>query len=161
MKINIVSKIIIAVLLTVCLQMMIPVNELQATSAKDQFNSGLNSTGQESGHVVKTGETASWFQSASLSQIIGRMVKALLSLLGVIFLVLTIYGGFTWMMARGNEQEVTKAQGILQTAIIGLIIVLAAYAITIFVGTVFTETSDAGCAPGEVMTEEGCSEPET
>lgn len=155
MKTSIISKIVIIFLLTVCLQILIPVGELQATNAKDQFDSGLKSAAQETGHEVKTGVTPTWFQGKSLSLIIGRMVKALLSLSGVIFLVLTIYGGFTWMMARGNEQEITKAQGILRTAIIGLIIVLAAYAITAFVGDRFTEVSEAGCGIGQGVDEDG------
>jgi len=45
-----------------------------------------------------------------------------------------IYGGFIWMIARGNEGEVTKAKDLIQAAIIGLVVVLAAYAITQFIG---------------------------
>jgi len=39
------------------------------------------------------------------------------------------------MTAGGDEAKVTKAKGILKNAIIGLIIVLAAYIITTFVIT--------------------------
>lgn len=69
----------------------------------------------------------------SIPDAIGRFLGAALSLLGVVFMVLIIYGGFTWMFARGNDQAVTKAKGIIQTAIIGLVIVISAYAITTFV----------------------------
>jgi hypothetical protein len=58
--------------------------------------------------------------------------------LGVIFLVLTIYGGFIWMNARGRETEVEKAQGIIRATVIGLAIVVAAYAISYFVVEVLT-----------------------
>lgn len=51
------------------------------------------------------------------------------SFLGIIFLVLIIYAGFIWFMARGNEEEVTKAQTILKRAVIGLIIVLLSVSI--------------------------------
>lgn len=64
---------------------------------------------------------------------IGTIITAALSLVGVIFLVLTIYGGFLWMTASGKEEQVTKAKNILTMALIGLIIVLSAYAITRFV----------------------------
>jgi hypothetical protein len=56
-----------------------------------------------------------------------------LALLGVIFLILTVYGGYVWLLARGDESEVTRAQGILKTAVIGLVIVMSAYAITFYV----------------------------
>jgi hypothetical protein len=38
------------------------------------------------------------------------------------------------MLARGNEQEVEKAKNLIQAAVIGLMIVLSAYAITAFIG---------------------------
>ena len=65
--------------------------------------------------------------------IIGTVINVILGLLGVIFLLLTIYAGFLWMTAAGNEETVAKAKNILKTTIIGLIIVLAAYSIAAFV----------------------------
>jgi hypothetical protein len=44
-----------------------------------------------------------------------------------------IYGGYLWMLDRGNEKQVEKAKNLIQAAIIGLAIVVAAYAISIFV----------------------------
>lgn len=70
----------------------------------------------------------------SLPSAIGKVIGIGLSLIGILFLGLMIYGGFNWMIARGNEAEVTKAKDLIQAAIIGLVIVLAAYAITKFVG---------------------------
>ena len=72
--------------------------------------------------------------SGSISVTIGRVVGAVLSFVGIIFLVLIIYAGFTWMLARGNEAEVKKAKDLMFDAIIGLVIIMAAYAITTFVG---------------------------
>lgn len=66
--------------------------------------------------------------------IIGDIIGAVLAFIGVLFLILTIYGGITWMTAQGNEQQVEKAKQIIIAAVIGLIIVLSAYAITAFVG---------------------------
>ena len=65
--------------------------------------------------------------------IISKVINIILSMLGVVFLVLLIYGGFLWMTARGNEQQVEKAKDTIFSSIIGLIIVLSAYAISIFV----------------------------
>lgn len=70
----------------------------------------------------------------SLPGAIGKVVGVILSLVGVVFLILMIYGGLNWMIARGNEQEVTKSKELIKSAIIGLIIVLAAYAITAYIG---------------------------
>jgi len=96
-------------------------------------DSGLNSTAQGTGHLG-----IPLFNTASPLGIIGVIIGVILSLLGVIFLVLIIYGGFLWMTAAGNEDRVAKAKKIIQNSIVGLIIVIAAYAITVFIGTQLT-----------------------
>jgi ABC-type transport system involved in multi-copper enzyme maturation permease subunit len=45
------------------------------------------------------------------------------------------------MMAHGNEQEVEKAQKLITSAVVGLIIVIAAYAITLFIGAQFFKST--------------------
>ena len=67
---------------------------------------------------------------------IGKVVGYVLGFTGTIFFILVLYAGFMWMVAGGNEENIKKAQGILKDAIIGLIIVLSAYAITKFIGGV-------------------------
>lgn len=68
-----------------------------------------------------------------IEDIIGTIIQTILSLLGVVFLILMVYGGYLWMTARGEEQLVTKAKDTIRMAIIGLCIVVAAYAISYFV----------------------------
>lgn len=68
-----------------------------------------------------------------LTDTIGLLINVLLSFLGVIFLLLIIYAGFLWMTAAGDEGKVDKAKDILITSVIGLIILLSAYAISSFV----------------------------
>ncbi|MFH1173455.1 MAG: hypothetical protein V1692_02910 [bacterium] len=67
------------------------------------------------------------------AKFIGQLIGAALSLLGVLFLALMVYGGYLWMTARGNEDQIKKAKEIIIAAVTGLAIVLAAYAITSFV----------------------------
>jgi len=86
-------------------------------------------TGKVDGDIKATGIMT------SLPGAIGKVVGVILSLVGVAFLILMIYGGFIWMLARGNDQEVVKAKDLIQSAIIGLVIVLAAYAITAYIGS--------------------------
>jgi len=69
----------------------------------------------------------------SLAGIIQVAISAFLGLLGIIFVVLIVYAGYNWMMAGGDEEKVTKAKSTLTRAIIGLIIIVAAYSITYFV----------------------------
>lgn len=74
------------------------------------------------------------FKEGGLAVAIGRIVGAALAFIGIVFFILIIYGGFTWMTARGNEEKVTKAKELIINASIGLVIVLAAYAIVSYIG---------------------------
>ena len=61
------------------------------------------------------------------------VITPLFSVLGVIFLVLIIYAGVLWMTAGGESKQVDKAKSILINTTIGIVITLAAYAITNFI----------------------------
>lgn len=60
-------------------------------------------------------------------------VNIALALVYIIFFILVLYAGIRWMTAQGNEEHVTKAKNILEAAIIGLVVISMAYAITNFV----------------------------
>lgn len=87
-------------------------------------NSKLNQAAGGAGYDI---------DSADPFYLISTIINTVLSFLGVIFLILMVYGGYMWMTAAGDEQKVDKAKDLIKNAIIGLIIVIAAYAISYFV----------------------------
>lgn len=95
-------------------------------------DSGLNKTGVEAGYSDSTKEP---------EIIIGQVIQAVLSLLGVVFLGLMIFAGITWLTAQGDEQKALKAKKIIEESISGIVIVLAAYAITYFVINYFINSN--------------------
>ena len=98
---------------------------------------------------------------------ISTTIATALSLLGIIFLALTVYAGFLWMTAAGNEDKVSKAQKILVAAVIGMIVITSAYTITYFVtkslgagssGSKVNQTKDCNDLKGKCISEEeNCS----
>lgn len=82
----------------------------------------LKTVGEDGGYVKSTTQY-------TFSQILGTAINSFLSLLGVIFIILMILGGYHWMTASGDEQKITKAKDTIRTAIIGLIIIVGSYAI--------------------------------
>ncbi len=84
-----------------------------------------------------------------LGQVIGTIISVLIGFLGIIFLVLTVYAGFLWMTAAGNEKQVGKAKNILVTAVIGLVITLSAYTISTFVVGQLTDVSTGTSSSGD------------
>lgn len=89
---------------------------------------GLEKTAQTAGiaHTPQSPEMA-----------VTQIVQWVLSFVGVLFLVLMIWGGFKWMTAAGNQENINQAQKIVGAAVVGLIIVLSAYMITTYLGTTF------------------------
>ncbi len=71
--------------------------------------------------------------NSDINTSISTIIKGALSLVGTIFLALSVYAGILWMTAAGNEEKVTKAKDIITQAVIGLAVTLSAYAITAFV----------------------------
>ncbi len=85
--------------------------------------------------------------TSNLKSTIGNIINVLLGFLGIIAVVIILYGGFVWMTAGGSEDKVKKAQQIIVAGAIGLAIILSAYAITNFVISEFIN------ATGDSITE--------
>lgn len=105
--------------------LLLPSITLAAPAYSGTYGSGLT-----------TGASAAYngtVPNADILGLVGLLVQALLGILGVVFLILIIYAGILWMTAAGNEDRVKKAQSILKNSVIGIIIVMTAYAISYFV----------------------------
>ncbi|HPL92874.1 MAG TPA: pilin [bacterium] len=68
----------------------------------------------------------------SLPEIIASIINIVLSVLGIVLVVIIIYSGIQWMTSDGDK-GVKDAKSRLTNAVIGLVIVVAAWAITSFV----------------------------
>ena len=67
--------------------------------------------------------------------IAASVINVVLGFLGIIAVGLILYAGFKWMTAGGSEDKITEARKLLVAGVIGLIIILAAFAIANFVLT--------------------------
>ena len=59
--------------------------------------------------------------------IIAKLINVALGFLGIIAVVLIIYAGWLWMSSAGNPEVIGRAKKVLTNAVIGLIIILAAF----------------------------------
>lgn len=125
------------------LVMIAPMFALPAFAAPD-IGLGANGAAQTIGG--KAGYTTAGVNDLTLSQQVGKIISVALSFVGTLFFALTVYAGFLWMTASGNEEQVAKAQNIIKMAVIGMIITLAAYGITKFtVSSVQESTAQGAC----------------
>ena len=90
---------------------------------------GIKSSGGPLSKVAKKAGTT----EKDIGDIAGVGVNAVLQLVGLIFMILMVYAGILWMTARGKDDQVEKARKIVAASMIGLVITVSAYAITIFV----------------------------
>lgn len=92
---------------------------------------------QDAFKVAEEAASSTYKTNRTLYPLLGDIVSVILSFLGVIFIAFMVYAGYLWMTASGNEQKADKAIQILKQSIIGLIIVVGAYAISYFVIKIF------------------------
>ncbi|EKD56464.1 MAG: hypothetical protein ACD_58C00179G0003 [uncultured bacterium] len=87
--------------------------------------------------------------------IIANIIKIVLGLLGTIFLCLTLYAGYLWMTAAGNDEQVTTAKTLLTQATVGLAIILAANSIVYFVAKIAIAKPGPSTTDGLFITPKG------
>lgn len=74
--------------------------------------------------------------------IIGRIINVALGFLGVIAVAIILFGGFKWMTAGGNEEKTGEARKLLAAGVIGLVIILASWAIATYVINALSEATN-------------------
>ena len=73
------------------------------------------------------------FSSQDLKTIIENIVRIVLGFIGIVFIIILLYGGVIWMTSGGDDEKVAKAKKTIINAIIGLIIILLSNTIVRFI----------------------------
>lgn len=71
--------------------------------------------------------------NVSLEGAVLNVITIVLSFLGLVALVVILIGGFKWMTSGGNEEKIGEAKKLMGAGIVGLLIIVASYAIATFV----------------------------
>ena len=64
---------------------------------------------------------------------VARIIRVAMGLLGIVAVVIILIGGFKWMTAGGNDEQTGEAKQWIFSGIIGLAIILSAYALATYV----------------------------
>lgn len=112
---------------------------------------GLNAT------RVQAGLPTTVAGQSNFAGILGAVVAVGLGALGMVFFLIILYSGFNWMTAMGNSEKVDKSKEIIQGAIIGLVLVMAAYAISSFVFTSLAQGPQAAATPSTLCCPQSAS----
>lgn len=91
-------------------------------------STGLKETAEKTGHTKQK-----LFGSAESIEVgAGTIINVALSFVGVIFMGLLVFSGMMWMTAGGNEQRVERSKTTIIRSLVGLAIILLAYAVSYF-----------------------------
>jgi hypothetical protein len=82
--------------------------------------------------------------STDLIDAIQSIIRVALGFLGIIAVIIILLGGFKWMTAAGEDKKVEDAKKLIYSGIIGLVIVLSAFAIASFVINQITGVTGQG-----------------
>lgn len=110
-----------------------------------KFLQGLTNTATQVGY----GATVTPQQYAA------SIIKTAFTLIGIIFTILLIYGGYLYLTSQGDEKKVTSGKKTITTAIVGLIIIISGYSITYFIAS---RLEQPGSTPPTF--DERCEDPE-
>ncbi len=96
---------------------------IQGGSARDKMLGNMNTVANEGGYDI----------NANLGMSLGFIINTALGLLGTIFIIVVIIGGYNYLTAGGNDQTIEKAKKYIKRAIIGTIITFSAWVIWNFI----------------------------
>lgn len=94
-------------------------NKAYANSAADLIKQGADSTGQQ--------------DSRSAGDIAKDVVNIMFFIVGVMAVIMIIWGGIRYVLSAGNSAALTSAKNTIMYAVIGLIVAILAYTIVNFV----------------------------
>ncbi|MEI7741659.1 MAG: hypothetical protein WCJ29_04090 [bacterium] len=81
-----------------------------------------------------------------LIETISSLINVALGFLGILSVIIMLWGGFSWMTSGGEDKKVTAAKQRIIQGIIGLVIILSSWAIASFVITTLVSNTGAGTA---------------
>ncbi|MFA6194564.1 MAG: hypothetical protein WC719_02345 [Patescibacteria group bacterium] len=92
----------------------------------------LNSAKQQEyiDNIKTTAAATEYDTETTLENRISAVVRIILSFIGTIFIVLAFLAGSDWMQAAGNEEKVKKSKTTIKNLMIGLVLILMAYALS-------------------------------
>ncbi len=109
-------------------------------AAGDTLLEGLDTTAEEAGFDPEGTE-------ADATALVANFVNVLMTISGIVFLLIIVYGGFLYMTAGGQEDRIKKAKRMLVSGIIGVIIITSSFAISFYVFQKLAEATEENIGP--------------
>lgn len=86
---------------------------------------------------IKDAAPSSTVQGLTITGLISGLVKLLIIAAAVVFFFMLVLGGIKWIMSGGDKGKTEEARNQITAALVGLVIVFAAWAIATLINTLF------------------------
>ncbi len=106
----------------------------------DKCRAAVGASQAATGTITGTTGPVEWTSpigAVSPTQILGKIIKTVLGILGAIALFMFVWGGLAWMTSGGSPEKIKKAQTTLVWTVLGMIVIFASYAAVDFVLSAF------------------------
>lgn len=126
------KKILLLIVLLSCAGLYSPVFA-NTQGYTNSLNQQLNATAGEQG--------ANFGKEKDPRLVVAYLVQVFLGFLGILFIGYTVYGGYLILTSAGSEEQISNGKATIRRAIIGGLITLSAYSITLFAAKLATGDS--------------------
>lgn len=118
---------VVAMVIFLSILLVQPAN---AQALKSDILQDPNSSGESIEGTIKAESDLGTRDPRQTVELAIQILLGIISLLAVSFI---IYGGISWLISAGDPSKVSGAQAIIRAAIMGLIITIVAWGITLFI----------------------------
>lgn len=113
---------------------------------QNAFAAGNGLTNVQSG--VTTTETAAG--GLTMQQVINTVIGTMLFIVGLLAVIMLIYGGIRYVTSHGDKAQVTAAKETIMYAVVGLVVAIAAFAVVQWItNDVFKGGASSGSSSSE------------
>ncbi len=81
---------------------------------------------------------------------IAEIIAMLLNFVGMIAIIVILYGGFVYMTSQGEDEKINQSKQIIKNGILGILVVMMSYGIAQFTINSIRFGSGDQCSPGQV-----------
>lgn len=120
-------KKVTSILLTSTLSLMLLLSTGSFFTASATATPTSNMFGEEDLTAIGT---TTGLENTSVQGIVGNIIKSIIGLFGIVATAFIVYGGILWMTSGGEEEKVKKAKKLMISGIVGMVIIVSAYAVT-------------------------------
>jgi hypothetical protein len=103
-----------------------------AQNTNDEILKNLGGAAKK-GFKLSESEASTGKSTRSVAGLIGDIIQVILGFAGTVAFIIFLYGGFLWLTARGNDEQVSTAKKYLTNGLIGTIIIIMAYSLTYYI----------------------------